>query len=327
MKRPSAQSPKGIWSDAENSLLARLAQGAHRKNWNAIAEELNEKCRGSKTGKQCRERYRNYEDPKLEKASWKVQEKLLFTILHQLYGNHWSGISKCLNRRSDVVIKNYFYRKVRKVTKHINVFAVPNSFLKTPEKFYRFFSVLTHIKNHYLPDVQRLGSLPKYGSKEHTILKLLQDRGITETGVKKYQDLMIKYFRVTFHSSHFPIVIFLSLDSFKISDEEVGELKKQQCSYNVLPLCQMVYIRIVEKNGFTYSAPPNFYPWHYPSPSSLFDVHSCMHLPVLQPSNPFQYLPRSAWPLPHAISSVHLTLLTPSTMQLPLGGVVWGGEI
>lgn len=327
MKRPSARSPKGIWSDAENSLLAQLAQGPHCKNWNVIAELLNGKCGGRKTGKQCRERYRNYEDPRLEKTSWRPQEKLLFTILHQLYGNHWSGISKCLNWRSDVVIKNYFYRKVRKVTKHIGVLAVPSSFLKTPEKFYRLFSVLTHIKNHYLPDVQKLGSLPKYSPKERMILKLLQDREITEAGVRKYQDLMIKFFRATFNSSHFPIVIFLSLDSFKISGEEVSELKKRQYSYNVVPLSQVVYIRIVEKNGFAYSAPSSIYPIHYPSPSSLFDVHSCVHLPVLQPSNLFQDMPRSNFFLPHAVPSMHLTLLAPSTMQLPLGGVIWRGEM
>eukprot|EP00826_Nyctotherus_ovalis_P016494 TRINITY_DN14775_c0_g1_i13.p1 TRINITY_DN14775_c0_g1~~TRINITY_DN14775_c0_g1_i13.p1 ORF type:complete len:342 (+),score=54.71 TRINITY_DN14775_c0_g1_i13:498-1523(+) len=246
MKRCATKQVRGIWSESENAVLAQLTSSRGRTPWNDIARKINAKCGGAKTGKQCRERYRNYANPKLEKGCWKPHEKLLFIVLHQIHRNHWSDISRYLNWRSDVKIKNYFYRVVRKASKHVNTQNVPSSFVRVPEKFYRLFSVLTYIREHYLPDVKNLHKLPKYSHKERMILKLLETKKVTEEGIREYQELMMRAFRRTFEGRSFPVEVKLSLEKFKISTGRRKELKELHEEYNKAPLSRLVLIRITE---------------------------------------------------------------------------------
>lgn len=245
MKRTVTRPARGIWSEKENHTLVQLAQDKGQMSWNELARNLNSICDGHKTGKQCRERYRNYANPKLEKAEWKPHEKLLFIVLHQVYGNHWSEIAKCLNWRSDIVIKNYFYCIVRKATKHLHSQTIPRSFLKTSEKFYTIFSVLRYIREYYLPDVKNINRLPKYGQKEHMILNLLLERKITEGSINAYQDLLLKSFQ-KYSSEKLPIKILLSLERFKIPNSKVKELRESEHLFNKKPLNQLILIKIQE---------------------------------------------------------------------------------
>jgi len=67
-----------------------------------------------RSGKQCRERWHNHLDPKINKNSWTEKEKSFILDLHHIHGNHWSLISKYLPGRSDNAVKNLFYSTLRK---------------------------------------------------------------------------------------------------------------------------------------------------------------------------------------------------------------------
>lgn len=143
-------------------------------------------------------------------------------------------------------LKNYFYRVVRKASKHVNTLNVPSSFVEVPEKFYRLFSVLTYIKDYYLPDVKNLHRLPKYGHKERMILKLLEIKKVTEEGIKKYQELMMRTFRRSLEGRSFPVEIKLPLERFKMSASRRRELKELEGKYNKSPLNRLVLVRVAE---------------------------------------------------------------------------------
>lgn len=344
MKRSLTRPTRGIWSEKENHTLIRLAQDKAQSSWNEIAIKLNSICGGTKSGKQCRERYRNYANPKLEKTEWKPHEKLLFIVLHQVHGNRWSEIAKYLNWRSDVVIKNYFYCVIRKATKHLSTQVIPRSFLKTPEKFYMIFSVLRYIKEHYLPDVKNLHRLPKYGQKEHMILNLLSERKITEESIDVYHRLMITSFKQNFPTNKLPVKLSLSLERFKAPESRIKELKEAQHLFNKKPLNQLVLIEVNETSEeikpiplislsnlkSSVSSEPsagnvdyytNWNSLHTPSPydqSSLIkpSIHSQREINKCNvfPLNNFytgNYFPR---PL---VESPYMGLMTPPMMALP----------
>jgi hypothetical protein len=255
MRKGTAKSSRGTWSENENLLLIRLVDKKDKKCWNDIAKAINEKYGKNKTGKQCRERFRNYANPKLNKDNLKQDEKLLFIILHKIHGNHWSEIAKYLNYRSDITIKNYFYRVVRKATKHLNTRDIPPSFLKSPEKFYRLFSVLSYIREHYLPNVKNLPKLPKYTHKERMILNLLSTRKVTEEAMNSYEEHMINAFRHKFGSNGLPIKINLSLEQFKHGNKKAKKLKDSVHLYNTTPLSKLIVIQLIDNKEEIKSLP------------------------------------------------------------------------
>ena len=209
-----SEQTRGIWSEEENNVLIELAKGKHSMSWNELANQLNERCGGSKSGKQCRERYRNYANPKLEISEWRPNEKLLLVILHRFYGNHWSIIGKRLSSRSDISIKNYYYCLTRKATKFLKSEFVPLSILKKPKKFYMVFSLLDSILENYMNNLHDKSHLNNTNCKESIISGLLKKRETTEDGIRKYQTLMIRRFKDYHKPANFPIIIDVALSEF-----------------------------------------------------------------------------------------------------------------
>ena len=244
MKRTLNKRPRGIWTEDENKYLIRLVEENQHIKWNELAQRINEKYGGGKSGKQCRERYRNYGNPKIDKSGWKKNEKLLFTILHKIHGNQWTNIAKYLNSRSDVVIKNYFYCVIRKATKCLHTQIIPASFINKPEKFYRIYTILEHIKSYYLSEVNEINNIPKYGHKGKIILELLKSHKVTDALVYKYQQLMLNTFKENYGTANIPIVINVTLESFNISENKAKELCTLQNTYNTEPLNRLMVIKI-----------------------------------------------------------------------------------
>ena len=156
MKRIIGGHSRKIWSDEESKYLTTLTTESSQCTWKEIAEKINAKYNGSKTAKQCRERYRNYANPNIENSKWKPQEKILLVILHEIYGNQWHKIVNQLNYRSNVVIRDYFRSLIRKGIKFMLSKVVPHPIINQPEKFYIIYTILTSIEKLYLSKLNNL---------------------------------------------------------------------------------------------------------------------------------------------------------------------------
>ena len=91
------------WEEEEDDMLSDIIRSMECQNkWNDIAKELYKRseARYFRKPKQCRERWRNYLDPQLQKGEWTVEDdrRLLELVLEN--GSRWSNISKILKTRT-----------------------------------------------------------------------------------------------------------------------------------------------------------------------------------------------------------------------------------
>ena len=64
---------KAPWSIKENETLKSVMNSMKNSNWSMIAKKLNLKKVGpQRTGKQCRERWRNHLDPGINKYCYSI---------------------------------------------------------------------------------------------------------------------------------------------------------------------------------------------------------------------------------------------------------------
>ncbi|ELP84981.1 transcription factor MYB23, putative [Entamoeba invadens IP1] len=110
MSGPFKKKYSHSWTLEEDRLLEEAVSIYGPKHWQSIADRI-----PSRTRKQCRERWCNHLDPKIDKTSWKPHEDAILFRLHKKVGNQWSYIRKHLPGRTANDIKNRFTCKTKKI--------------------------------------------------------------------------------------------------------------------------------------------------------------------------------------------------------------------
>ncbi|OMJ92339.1 hypothetical protein SteCoe_4888 [Stentor coeruleus] len=112
------------WTSDEDLILTEIALNAKTKRWNAISKKLCLRLKFShKTGKQCRERWVNYLNPKLHHEPWTSAEEDKLIELFKVIGKKWTKISTYFNNRSANSVKNHFYALIRKNIRRYNKYS------------------------------------------------------------------------------------------------------------------------------------------------------------------------------------------------------------
>ncbi|KAF9142777.1 Myb- protein A [Linnemannia schmuckeri] len=94
---------KGPWTDEEDRKLRELVNEYGPEKWVFIASRI-----GSRTGKQCRERWHNHLDPLINKAPFTHEEDMRILELYSQLGSKWAEMAKHMPGRPDNAIKNHF---------------------------------------------------------------------------------------------------------------------------------------------------------------------------------------------------------------------------
>jgi hypothetical protein len=100
---------KGAWEPFEDKKIIEGVKN-HSNHWSRIAKAFFT----NRTGKQVRDRYINYLDPKINKGKFSTEEDLQILELYNKYGSKWCLIKQFLPGRSSDCIKNRFNSSIKR---------------------------------------------------------------------------------------------------------------------------------------------------------------------------------------------------------------------
>ena len=106
---PLLKSSRVKFSPEEDEKLRILVNELGNKAWKRVAARM-----GTRTTRQCRERYNNYLEPTLINGPWEKEEDFILIQKVAEIGQKWSKIAEIFRHRSDVNIKNRYSLLVSK---------------------------------------------------------------------------------------------------------------------------------------------------------------------------------------------------------------------
>eukprot|EP00826_Nyctotherus_ovalis_P000886 TRINITY_DN10071_c0_g2_i1.p1 TRINITY_DN10071_c0_g2~~TRINITY_DN10071_c0_g2_i1.p1 ORF type:complete len:237 (+),score=40.53 TRINITY_DN10071_c0_g2_i1:27-737(+) len=105
------------WQKEHEDYLLRLAGGSEKKNWKAIAAEMN--TRFTAVLLEPKDCYRQWKVLVGERESWNDRDRYFLLVAHQKYKNRWAKIALMIHKQSRNLVKNKFYTLFRKVRNRI----------------------------------------------------------------------------------------------------------------------------------------------------------------------------------------------------------------
>ena len=100
------------FSHEEDFRLAQLVEEYGNSDWLLIASMMDKR-----NSRQCRERWINYLSPDINTSKWKPEEDRLLLQKHKEIGPKWVQISKFLDGRTEIMVKNRFQVLQRRLNK------------------------------------------------------------------------------------------------------------------------------------------------------------------------------------------------------------------